>query len=60
MDYKTREQDQKTRKAPWLKPKAKHEISLSNLERTQKTRGEDLNRFGYDPESVKEFGGIVE
>ena len=40
--------------------KKKKKVSLKKLERTQRIRGEALERVAYDPKSVEKFGGIVE
>ena len=60
VDYKIREKERKTRDAPWSKPQKKQKVSLKKLERTQRIRGEGLERVAYDPKSVEKFGGIVE
>ena len=60
VDYKIREKERKTRDAPWSKPQKKQKVSLKKLERTQRTRGEGLEKVAYDPKSVEKFGGIVE
>ena len=60
VDYKIREKERKTRDTPWSKPQKKQKVSLKRLERTQRVRGEGLERVAYDPKSVGNFGGIVE
>ena len=60
VDYKIREKERKTRDAPRSKPQKKQKVSLKKLERTQRIRGEGLERVAYDPKSVEKFGGIVE
>ena len=58
--YTVREKERKTRDAPRSKPQKKKKVSLKKLERTQRIRGEALERVAYDPKSVEKFGGIVE
>ena len=57
--FKVRERKRKNRSAPRSHPKPKEKISLTKLERTQKIRGEGLNKISYDPKSDEKFGGIV-
>ena len=58
--YKIREKERKTREAPRSNPEKKKKVFLKKLERTQRVRGEGLERVAYDPKSVEKFGGIVE
>ena len=58
--YKIREKERKTRDAPRSKPEKKKKVSLKKLERTQRVRGEGLERVAYDSKSVKKFGVILE
>ena len=60
VEYKILEMEWKTRDAPQSKPQKKKKVSLGKLERTQRIRGEALERVAYDPKSVEKFGGIVE
>ena len=41
------------------KQKKKKKESLKKLERTQRIRGEGLERVAYDPKSVEKLDGIV-
>ena len=58
--YKIREKERKTQEASRSKPEKKKKVFLKKLERTQRVRGEGLERVAYDPKSVEKFGGIVE
>ena len=49
-----------TRDVPRSKTEKKKKVSLKKLERTQRVRGEGLERVAYDSKSVKKFGVIVE
>ena len=60
VDYKIVGKTRKNRDAPRSKAEKKKKVSLKKLERTQKTRGEGLDRVAYDAKSVEKFGGIVE
>ena len=60
VEYKTREEERKTRDAMRSKPEKRKKVSLKKRERTQRIRGKGLERVAYDPKSVEKFGGIVE
>ena len=49
--YKICEKERKTRYAPRSKPQKKKKVSLMKLERTQRIRGERLERVAYDPKT---------
>ena len=59
VEYKIREKERKNRDAPRSKAEKKKKESLKKLERTQRIRGEGLERVAYDPKSVEKLGGIV-
>ena len=50
----------KNRDAPRSKAEKKKKVSLKKLKRTQKIRGEGLDRVEYDAKSVERFEAIVE
>ena len=59
MKYKLRERKREERKAPRSNAKPKQKIQMTKLKRIQKARSGGLEKTGYDPKSVEEFGGIV-
>ena len=60
VDCNIREKERKTRDAMRSKIQKKQKVTLKKLERPQRIRGKELERVAYDPESVKNFGDIVE
>ena len=59
-DHKIREKEWKTRDAPWLNHKKQQKVFWKKLERTQRLRVDELERFAFDPKSVEKFGCILE
>ena len=57
--YKLRERKREERNASRSNAKPKQKIQMKKLKRTQKVRSGGLEKTGYDPKSVEEFGGIV-
>ena len=53
---KFRERERKDRNAPRSNPKQKQKIKLTKLQWTHKVRGQGLDKTGYDPKYVDEFG----